>query len=364
MARTKNYVRPVSRRQFLSGGVVGATATLIAPYVVTAKKTSTTAIMGDGDYQYKANHQWAQLPNKFSWQTTHNVAVDKSGCLYVIHEGFVDQPKHPSIFVFDPDGKYVRSFGSQFQGGGHGIEVRNEDGQEFLYVCGYQQVKSFAKMDLKGEIVWQKWAPMEAGMYADGEATKPEKTWGRDRFMPTNFAFLPDGDFFLADGYGSFYIHRYDKDGNWKSCFAGPGEGKGKFNVPHGIWVDSRPGVESRLVVTDRAHNTIQLLTLEGEYIETWNGYGLPANIDTYQDLMLIPELMARLTLVGNDDKIVAQLGTDIERVKAGNNIRNHENQWNDGTFVHPHDACFDNDGNIFVAEWVATGRITKLSRL
>ena len=50
--------------------------------------------------------------------------------------------------------------------------------------------------------------------------------------------------------------------------FAGPGEGKGKFKVPHGIWVDSRPGVEPRLVVTDRAHNTMQLLTLEGDYIE------------------------------------------------------------------------------------------------
>ncbi|MEO8498425.1 MAG: peptidase, partial [Planctomycetota bacterium] len=35
-----------------------------------------------------------------------------------------------------------------------------------------------------------------------------------------------------------------------------------------------------------------------------------------------------------------------------------------DGKFVHPHDACFDNDGNIFVAEWVATARISKLKRL
>lgn len=34
------------------------------------------------------------------------------------------------------------------------------------------------------------------------------------------------------------------------------------------------------------------------------------------------------------------------------------------GRFVHPHDACFDADGNIFVAEWVATGRVTKLQRM
>ena len=32
--------------------------------------------------------------------------------------------------------------------------------------------------------------------------------------------------------------------------------------------------------------------------------------------------------------------------------------------FVHPHDACFDVDGNILVAEWVATGRMTKLRKV
>ena len=32
--------------------------------------------------------------------------------------------------------------------------------------------------------------------------------------------------------------------------------------------------------------------------------------------------------------------------------------------FVHPHDACFDADGNILVAEWVATGRMTKLRKV
>ena len=44
--------------------------------------------------------------------------------------------------------------------------------------------------------------------------------------------------------------------------------------------------------------------------------------------------------------------------------IRGDERQWKPGKFVHPHDACFDREGNIFVAEWVATGRVTKLKRL
>ena len=36
---------------------------------------------------------------------------------------------------------------------------------------------------------------MASGVYAAGEDTKPEKKWGRDRFLPTNFAFLDDGGF-------------------------------------------------------------------------------------------------------------------------------------------------------------------------
>lgn len=353
----------VSRRQFLQTTAVAATASLATPTILTASKTDSQVVIGEGDYRYEVQHDWPQLPDKYTWQTTHNVAVDKAGNLYVIHEGRAEQKDHPSIFVFDQQGKFVRAFGSQFQGGGHGIEVRDEDGEEFLYVCAYQQVKSFAKLTLKGETVWQKFAPMESGVYAEGEASNPQKVWGRDRFLPTNFAFLDDGGFLLADGYGSFYIHRYDKDANWKSCFGGPGEGNGKFATPHGIWIDRR-GAEPQVVICDRAHHTLQYLTLDGKHLRTQTGYGLPANIDTQGELMLVPELHARLTILGADNQPVARLGADVERITSQKGIRNNRELWHDGRFVHPHDACFGHNGDIFVAEWVATGRITKLRRV
>ena len=179
----------------------------------------------------------------------------------------------------------MRAFGSQFQGGGHGIEVREESGEQFLYVCGYQQVKSFAKLDLKGEVVWQQHAPMAAGGYAAGEDTNPQEIWGRDRFMPTNFAFLPDGGFLLTDGYGSYRIHRYDKDGNWMSCFGGLGDGHGKFG---------------------------------------------------------------RVSILDSSNRVVARLGDDSERIRADSKfqIRSDPQVWRPGRFVHPHDACFDREGN------------------
>ena len=41
--------------------------------------------------------------------------------------------------------------------------------------------------------------------------------------------------------------------------------------------------------------------------------------------------------------------------------VRSDEKLWKPGKFIHPHDACFDKDGNIFVVEWVQTGRVTLL---
>ncbi len=359
--------RPLTnRRRFLQAAASGA---LAAPALITAKRTAAQDVFGQGEYRYRFDHRWAQLPEKFSWQITHGVAVDPEDNLYVIHEGDASQPDHPSIFVFDPDGRLIRTFGQMFQGGGHGVDIRVEQGEPFLYVAAYQQAKTFAKFSLSGELVWQAFAPTASGHYAAAEGSSPSKVWGRNRFLPTNFAFLPDGGFLLADGYGAFYIHRYDSSGKWMSCFGGPGNGKGTFNTPHGIWIDTR-NETAEIVVTDRAHHTLQVFSLAGEYSRTIEGFGLPANVDTHGDLMLVPELVARVSILDKDLNTVATLGDDRERVledkssTGGFSIRVNPSRWQDGKFVHPHDACFDSKGNIYVAEWVSSGRIAKLTRV
>lgn len=354
----------INRRSFLKASAV---VTAAGPAIFTAKRSAAQQTIGDGALKYQCKHLFPQLPSQYSWQTTHNVAIDPENNLYVIHEGHVDKTDHPAIFVFDSDGKFIRAFGQQFQGGGHGLEVNVEGGTPYLYVTGYQQLKTIAKLTLDGELVWQNYAPMQSGHYADGEGSNPRKIWGRNRFLPTNFAFLPDGDILLADGYGAYQIHRYDTDGNWKSSFGGVGKGEGKFNLPHGIWVDTRDGGDAEIVIADRANNTLQLFTLDGQYKKTVDGFGLPANIDTRGDLMLVPELVARVSLLDRDHNSIVTLGDDRERILAdqkanGFTIRQQEDQWQQGKFVHPHDACFDLEDNIYVAEWVRTGRISKLT--
>jgi hypothetical protein len=362
-------VSRISRRRFIAGTAV-TTAAMAMPRVLTAQKSEKQLVIGDGAHRYEVLHNWPQLPDKFSWQTTHNVAVDREGLLYVIHEGRENLKDHPSIFVFDEQGRFVRAFGNQFQGGGHGLEVVTEGREQFLYVTGYQQLKNFAKLTLRGELVWEKRAPMDSGIYAPDEDTKPMKRWGRDAFMPTNYAFLPDGSFFLADGYGSYRVHRYDKNGNWKSMFGAPGKGDGQFDTPHGIWIDNRPGREPSVIVADRANKRLQWFTLEGKHLKTLDGFILPANIDLQNGVLLVPDLSARVTLLDKDDKVIAHLGEDPawreEVLKDKMKLRGSKTGegWVSGKFLHPHDACFDAAGNIFVAEWVHTGRVTKLRKV
>jgi hypothetical protein len=384
-----------TRRTFVKQLAVASTAACglarsACSLALEPKTDSALPILGAGEHRYECNHAWAQLPDKYTWQTTHNVAVDSAGLVYIIHEGRLEQPDHPAIFVFDDAGKFVRAFGHEFQGGGHGLETRREGNDEFLYVTAYQQQRSFAKLTLTGDVVWRKFAPMQSGIYAEGEDAVPrekeDNPWGRNRFMPTNFAFHPDGGFYLADGYGGYCIHRYDASGNWQSSFGKPSDSShadGTFDTPHGIWIDNRRWSISSstpaeapnpsdvvavpsIVVADRANGRLQWFTLAGEHLRTRSGFLLPANCDTRGEVLLVPDLVGRVTLLDGKNEVIAHLGDDSERMAADNKktIRTDESKWQSGKFVHPHDACFDSESNIYVAEWVASGRITKLRKL
>ena len=73
------------------------------------------------------------------------------------------------------------------------------------------------------------------------------------------------------------------------------------------------------------------------------------------------------IALEDRDNKVIAHLGYNPEwtrQVLDGFKMRTNPQQWQAGRFVHPHDACFDRDGNIFVVEWVSTGRVSKLRKV
>lgn len=346
----------MKRRDFLKQTAAAALATTSGPVFLNAADKAGTKlpIVGEGEYRYECLHDWGQLPSHLRWETTHGVCVDEAGFIYIKHQGHAGKPVQDTIVVFDPAGKFVRSFGKEYYPGGHGIDVRKEGGEEFLYLSDVHN-RQVVKTNLKGEVVWKLSYPKEANVY--------EKL---EQYRPTNVAFAPDGGFYVGDGYGSHYIHQYDKDARWVRTWGGVGDAPGKMRTPHGLWLDNRPGRQPSLVVADRANARLQYFTLDGKHLSFINDVLFPAHFDIRGDVLLVPDLHARVSLFDRTNKPIVHLGDDATRIRADKKfaIRGNPKEWLPGKFVHPHDACFDRDGNIYVVEWVQTGRVTLLRRV
>lgn len=378
---------PSSRRRFLQQTGAALFAGGIAPAILGAEDKAGTrpVVIGSGDFRFECHHGWGELPPTIQWRNTHGVTIDRDGFIYIKHQGRENAPCD-TIVVFDPQGKYVRSFGSEYAGGGHGIDIRYEDGTPYLYLSDTYN-RQVVKCDLNGEWVWKKRYPREPHVYDN-----------LNKFRPTNVCFGPNGDLYVGDGYGSNFIHQYDAAGTWIRSWGGAGEEPGRMRTPHGQWLDDRPGREPRVVIADRANSRLQYFTLDGQPVSCLQGvlcskenpdpteaelqqrlakYGsfpveprlpisFPADIDIQGEYMLVPDLHARVLIFDGKNNLVANLGHDPawtgEVLKM--QIRGNPAAWVDGKFVHPHDACFDKDGNIFVTEWVEAGRVTFLRRV
>ena len=355
----------MNRREFVAAAVVSTGPVLLG---MSRKAEEKKPVIGVEGHKYECVHNWGELPGEFEWQTTHNVALDSAGHVYITHQGLPNKKGMDTVFVFDPKGKYVRSFGKGWHGGGHGIEIRKEGGEEFIYFSNtWTAAKKLVKTNLKGEEVWAKGRP-ECKEYEPRPDPKDATKTVTPAYNPTNICWLPDGGFNVGDGYGSNYLLNYDKDGKLVKVFGGGGTGKGQLRTPHGQWVDARTKDKSVLVVCDRANARLQRFTLDGTVIDATEPGKVvlfPAHAKTRGDVLLVPDLHARVSLFDKENKPIVHLGDDEAWRKKvlGGPIRTQPKEWLPGKFVHPHDAAFDADGNIFVVEWVSTGRITLLRK-
>ena len=85
---------------------------------------------------------------------------------------------------------------------------------------------------------------------------------------------------------------------------------------------------------------------------------------DELKGNVVIPDLRGRVTLMNTRNQIVPHLG-DSNAPNWNNPLRNQpRDKFIPGQFICPHGACFDNEGNIFVVEWVEVGRVTKLRKV
>lgn len=333
----------ISRRNLLVGGAGLALSKNFAKL-----GTMSSLTVGKGEFTYEVHHDWLVPPKNLKWGDTHGVVTDSKGQIYIAHTVGEGSISRDAIAVFDQKGKFVRSFGSEFAGGAHGLDLRKEGRDEYLYICDVNR-KIVAKADLYGQVIWEFSAPKESGKYSKGE------NWN-----PTNVAFAKNGDLFVGDGYGSSYVHRFSKDGVYVSTIIGPGKEAGQVSCPHGLWVDRRNGKEV-LTVADRSNRRLQHFTLEGKHLGfTTEGIRAPCHLHTNGDLVLIPDLSSVVTILDKDNKVVVHLGDGEPSGLRGK----PRSQYIPGKFIHPHGAAWINKDDIIVAEWVPDGRVTLLKKV
>ena len=342
----------ISRRGFLARLGTG----LAAPLILGAsnKSGSKKPVLGSGEHTYEVTHDWGELPVDIQYGNTHGVCEDSQGHIYIHHTVYATSEKADSMVVFDRHGKFVKSWGKEFRGGAHGLFIRKEAGTEFLYLCDIQR-GLVVKTTLNGEEVFTLGYPKESEPYAQpGPDGKPLK------YSPTNLAVAPNGDIYVADGYGSSYIIQYDSKGKYIRTFGGPGKEAGQLLCPHGIILDLR-GSGPMLNVADRSNKRIQRFTLEGKHIDFLFGTNAPCHFNIYKNGdMVVPDLFARVTIMDRANQIIENLGDDSASDYMATRKLTREN-FKPGKFVCPHGACFDRAGNIFVVEWVEVGRVSKL---
>jgi DNA-binding beta-propeller fold protein YncE len=187
-------------------------------------------------------------------------------CEPVEHRGW-ERRWHHVIFVVDRNGKMVqwwKQHDALFSDvpcgrGPHKIKISPYDPEKHVWIID-DQVHLIYKFTYDGTLVQTLGTKGQRGR--DG---------GRLFDRPTDIAWLPDGTFFISDGYGGTRVAKFDKDGkflmDWGKPAANPSKpGPGEFNTPHAVVV----GKDRRVYVADRGHGRIQVFDENGKFLDMW----------------------------------------------------------------------------------------------
>ena len=92
---------------------------------------------------------------------------------------------------------------------------------------------------------------------------------------PTDIAWLPDGTFFVTDGYVNTRVVKFDPTGKFLKTWGGKGGGPGQFNLPHSIDIDRN----RRLYVADRQNGRVQIFDEQGTFLDEWDNIVQPFHL-------------------------------------------------------------------------------------
>ena len=336
-----------SRREFIKTSALASAAFTLPSFSILSKPKLSDEVIGHGEFRYRVHKNWGNLdPGTTPVKNCHEMVMDKKGRLIMV----TDETKN-NIIVYDKSGKLLTSWGHDFPSG-HGLTLFAEGGEEVLFICD-PDTGRVVKTTLEGKILLELPQPKNIGAYEASQAYKPTET-----------AVAPNGDIYVADGYGSQFILQFSPKGELIRKFGGPGDGDENFSTAHGVCIDARDKNNITLLCTSRAHNSFKRFSLDGKYLSTIflpGAFVCRAVIDEgniysgvcWSRLRYLNQTpnSGFVTILDKKDKVVSNPGETQPAYKDGSLQLMVQDK---PTFYHCHDVCIDNDKNIYVCQWNA----------
>lgn len=365
MATRRNFIKTTG----LASTAMATTSMAFGATVIGSKKNSgrllneTESILGHGDYKYKLTKNWAQISaTRIPLLNCHEMVMDSKGRLIMVG----DHPQN-NILIFDKSGKLLDYWGTAYQGG-HGLTLHDEGGEDMLYITdsgwalgkGNQMVKHngrVAKTTIDGRVLFDIGHPMTIGVYKPNES-----------FCPTETAIGPNGDIYVADGYGESRIIQYDSNGRYIRHWGGMENPDPNYKLvsAHGVAIDYREKDNPMVVVTSRSQECFKYYTLEGVYVKTIEMPNMQVCRAVFDDDNLYAGVCWSQPKVGKTnwkdhtgfvtimegDKVVSNPGGTEPEYKKG--VLQKSYQLEERPILHGHDVCVDEDKNLYICQWNA----------
>lgn len=340
------------RREFIKKATI-AGVTLAVPsfsFNMIKKPKLDGEVIGHGEFTYRVERAWGNLdPAKTPVNNCHEMVMDAKGRLIMA----TDHPKN-NIIIYDQSGKLLDSWTLGLKGT-HGLSIHDEGGEEFLYITD-PGAGAVIKTTLKGKKLLTIDSPHSIGEYGQFNP-----------FKPTETAIGPNGDIYVADGYGSQFILQYSSKGEFIRKFGGDSFlQQSKFKQVHGVALDTRDKDNPTLICSARIKNQFKRFSLDGNFIEEYylpgafisrpviDGDNLYSGVcfGMTKENYNMQLNLGFVTILDKDNKVVSNPGgTKPTYNKNGLLDMMQQEQ---PIFKHCHDVCVDKDKNLYVCQWNA----------
>lgn len=322
---------------------IGLTATaMAAPFA--ARAAATGATVGQGDFRFRVVPGWGNLGPETPVENCHGIVCDREGNLILL----TDHVKN-NVIIYDKAGRLVHKWGTDFPGA-HGLSLVVENGREVMYFTDLKRHKVF-KSTPDGEMLNEWGWPEASGKYQKEEDYRPSWT-----------LHLPDGGFFVLDGYGHNYIAQFDADGKFVKVFGGEEGGVVKWG-PHGGMVDARMAADPVLVIAMSDQQSLWRFGIDGKKRdEIPLPGGNPRQIRSHDGHFFVAHLADNWPMDRNSRGFISVMDSEMRVVS---NVAGNPPEYDDAgkllkmrhteeIFHHPHDLVVDPEGSLYVAQFAS----------